>query len=98
VRTLVAAFLDSGAPVVIPTYKGRRGHPVLIGRQVFDELQKLDCGAGADSVVRKYRPATQFVEVADEGVVTDVDDPEGYRRLKAGFGIQDSGFRGKTVR
>jgi len=32
-------------------------------------------------VVRKYRGATQFVEVEDEGVVTDVDDGESYRRL-----------------
>jgi CTP:molybdopterin cytidylyltransferase MocA len=54
---------------------------VLIGRQVFDELLQLASDAGADSVVRKYRPATQFVEVEDEGVLTDVDDPKSYRRL-----------------
>jgi CTP:molybdopterin cytidylyltransferase MocA len=54
---------------------------VLVGRQVFDELLRMASDAGADSVVRKYRPATQFVEVEDEGVVIDVDDPESYRRL-----------------
>ena len=54
---------------------------MLIGRQVFDELLQLAADAGADSVVRKYRPATQFVEVEDEGVLIDVDDPESYRRL-----------------
>jgi molybdenum cofactor cytidylyltransferase len=81
VRRIVAAFRLRGAPVVIPTYQGRRGHPVLIGRQLFDELLGLACDAGADSVVRRYRPATQLVEVEDEGIVTDVDDPEGYRRL-----------------
>jgi CTP:molybdopterin cytidylyltransferase MocA len=54
---------------------------VLIGRQVFGELLGLTCDAGADSVVRKYRPATQFVEVEDEGIVMDVDDGESYRRL-----------------
>jgi molybdenum cofactor cytidylyltransferase len=81
VRGLVASFRDCRAPVVIPTYQGRRGHPVLIGRQVFKELLELACDAGADSVVRKYRPATQFVEVEDEGIVTDVDDLESYGRL-----------------
>jgi molybdenum cofactor cytidylyltransferase len=81
VRTIVATLRQSGAPVVIPTYHGRRGHPVLIGRQLFDELLQLAYDAGADSVVRRYRPATQFVEVEDEGIVTDVDDPESYRRL-----------------
>ena len=81
VRRIVAAFRQSGAPVVIPTYHGRRGHPALIGRQVFEELLALAGDAGADSVVRKYRPATQFVEVEDEGIIMDVDDPEAYQRL-----------------
>jgi molybdenum cofactor cytidylyltransferase len=81
VRRLVATFRHSGAPVVIPTYQGRRGHPVLIGRKVFEDLLGMASDAGADSVVRKYRPVTQFVEVEDEGVVIDVDDAESYRRL-----------------
>jgi molybdenum cofactor cytidylyltransferase len=84
VRRIVATFRQCGAPVVIPTYQGRRGHPVLIGRQVFEELLGLACDTGADSVVRRYRPATQFVEVEDEGIVVDVDDPESYRRLVGG--------------
>jgi nicotine blue oxidoreductase len=81
VRRIVATFHQGGAPVVIPTYLGRRGHPVLIGRQLFDELLRLASDAGADSAIRKYRPATQFIAVEDEGVVIDVDDRESYRRL-----------------
>ncbi len=80
----MSAFRASGAPVVIPTYHGRRGHPALIARQLFEELLGLTSDAGADSVVRRYRPATQYVEVEDEGVVIDVDDPEDYRRLTGG--------------
>jgi len=81
VRRIVAAFRQCGAPVVVPTYQDRRGHPILVGRQVFDELLGLSCNAGADSVVRKYRAQTRFVEVEDEGVVIDVDDLESYQRL-----------------
>jgi molybdenum cofactor cytidylyltransferase len=81
VRRIVATFRQSGAPVVIPTYQGRRGHPVLIARQVFEDLLELATDAGADSVVRKYRPNTLLVDVADEGIVVDVDDPESYARL-----------------
>jgi molybdenum cofactor cytidylyltransferase len=84
VRTIVATFRQCGAPVVIPTYQGRRGHPVLIARQVFGELLGLAWDAGADSVVRRYRPTTRFVAVEDEGIVMDVDDPESYRRLISG--------------
>jgi molybdenum cofactor cytidylyltransferase len=84
VARVVASFRQCGTPVVIPTYQGRRGHPVLLGRQVFEELLGLSGDAGADSVVRRHRRATQYVEVEDEGVVIDVDDPEDYRRLTGG--------------
>jgi molybdenum cofactor cytidylyltransferase len=72
------------ARVVASFRQGRRGHPVLLGRQVFEELLGLSGDAGADSVVRRHRRATQYVEVEDEGVVIDVDDPEDYRRLTGG--------------
>src|SRR5256712_10533494 len=81
VRALIAAFRATRSPVVIPTFKGQRGHPVLIGRALFDELLGLSPEAGANSIIRKYRDATQFVEVGDAGILLDVDDPETYRTL-----------------
>ena len=48
------------------------------------ELLGLNPEAGANSVIRKYREATQFVEVGDAGILLDVDDPETYRNLAAG--------------
>jgi molybdenum cofactor cytidylyltransferase len=82
VKQLLANFHQSGAPVVIPTFEGQRGHPVLISRQLFPELLSLAPGAGANTVIREYRDATQFVEVEDRGILLDVDDPETYERLR----------------
>ena len=36
----------------------------------------------ATPLIRKYRDATQFVEVNDMGILIDVDDPDAYRSLK----------------
>ncbi|MBI1983530.1 MAG: nucleotidyltransferase family protein [Acidobacteria bacterium] len=81
VRGLIEAFERSRSPAAIPTFQGRRGHPVLIGRALFFELLSLSPDEGADTVIRKYRDATQFVQVKDEAVLIDVDDPETYRQL-----------------
>jgi len=83
VRAVIRAFRQSGAPVVLPTYQNRCGHPVLISRLRFAELANLDPEAGANTVIRKYRDATQLVEVNDAGMLVDVDDPESYSRLIA---------------
>jgi len=82
VRRLITSFRETGAAVAIPTYQDQRGHPVLIGRALFSELLGLDAGEGANTVIRKYREATQLVAVSDHGVVLDVDDAETYRHLQ----------------
>jgi molybdenum cofactor cytidylyltransferase len=78
---LIAAFRKSHAPVMIPTYQGQRGHPVLITRAVCSELLTMDSNKGANTVIRSYRDATHFVEVDDSGILLDIDDSEAYRRL-----------------
>lgn len=81
VQRLVSAFRQDGSPLVVPTYQGRRGHPVLIGRTLFEEFKSLESSEGANTVLRRYREGTQLVEVEDPGVLLDVDDPETYRQL-----------------
>jgi len=69
--------------VIVPTYQGQKGHPVIIGKALFPELLALGHDQGANSVIRQYRTATRFVEVDDPGILVDVDDPETYLRLEA---------------
>jgi molybdenum cofactor cytidylyltransferase len=82
IRKLVECFLTSRASVVIPTYQSQRGHPVVIGRDLFSELQNLSPGEGANLIVRKHRDQTRFVEVDDPGILLDVDDPDTYGHLE----------------
>ncbi len=82
IRKLVAAFQPSRSPLAIPTFQGQHGHPVLIGRALFEQLKKLSPDEGANAVIRKYRHLTKFIEVDDRGILLDVDDPETYRSLK----------------
>ena len=81
ISQVIATYRESGAPVVVPTYQGQRGHPVLIARPLFAELLALGPDEGANSVVRKYHGTTHFVEVDDRGILLDVDDPQAYFEL-----------------
>jgi len=86
IRKLRERFEQVRAPVVIPTCQGQHGHPVVIGRELFPELLALGPDEGANTVVRRYRDAAQFVEVDDRGILLDVDDPETYKRLDLAAG------------
>ena len=83
IETLAARFRAEHPPVTVPTYLGEHGHPVLIARQVIDELLALPLDAKASDVIHRHVPQTTYVEVHDPAVITDVDDPAAYADLLA---------------
>lgn len=78
---LVERFERGGAPLVIPRYDGRRGHPVCCSPEIAAELLALPPDSDARAVLRRYHDRAAFLDVADAGVTLDIDDPEAYQRL-----------------
>ena len=76
VRALLEAPL---APLAIPRFAGRRGHPIFF-RGNSAEFLALD-RFQAKSVVNSHAAQARFVDVDDAGIRDDVDDPAAYRRL-----------------
>lgn len=81
VRAVVERFEATRAPVVRAVRGAEHGHPVLIGRALFDALRHADPAVGAKPIVRGHASAAGDVEVADEGAFVDVDTPEDYQRI-----------------
>lgn len=78
---LLDAAADSGAPLVIPRFGGRRGHPIALSREVADELLGLGPHGRPHDVVRPRYPETCFVDLPDPAVLVDVDRPADYSAL-----------------
>lgn len=77
----IAALLGSPAPLAIPCYQGRHGHPICFDRSIAAELLALPVQASAREVMHRHRAVTRFVDVDDPGVLVDVDDPQAYAAL-----------------
>ena len=80
VRKLIDTFWQSRAPLVVPTYNGERGHPVLFGEVLFEEILSDALPQGARTVVHRHLDDIVSVPVDDEGTVIDIDDMTAYRR------------------
>jgi CTP:molybdopterin cytidylyltransferase MocA len=86
VRQLLEARRASPAhSIVVPTFAGRRGHPVLIAWQHVAGMRALPPGLGLNAYLRRQAAATLLLPVASPGVVCDLDTPEDYERLRATF-------------
>ena len=77
----VERLVQSRAPVAIPQYAGRHGHPVWIAQRLIPEFLALPADAQARIVIHRHAREIEYMDVADPGILDDVDDPEAYRRL-----------------
>ncbi|MEJ2015011.1 MAG: molybdopterin-binding/glycosyltransferase family 2 protein [Limibacillus sp.] len=74
---LIAAFNPAeGRAICIPTFRGKRGNPVLIARRFFAELQTLQGDVGARHLISDYPEQVAEVAMPDGAVLLDLDTPE----------------------
>jgi molybdenum cofactor cytidylyltransferase len=75
-RQLIAAFApERGVLVVVPTFAGKRGNPVLWSRRFFPDLLAIEGDVGARHLIGRYGEAVVEVPV-EKGTLVDVDTPE----------------------
>jgi molybdenum cofactor cytidylyltransferase len=72
---------DAPAPLRIPRFKGRRGHPIRISRSLIPEFLALPAACSAKDVITQHAREIAYIDVDDPGILTDVDDPAAYQRL-----------------
>ena len=80
VEDLVQAFSASQKQIIIPTYEGRRGHPVIFHSSLFPELIAAPMDTGARAVVHNHEKDIAQVTTDHEGVIINIDTPEDYER------------------
>ncbi|HXE76203.1 MAG TPA: nucleotidyltransferase family protein [Candidatus Xenobia bacterium] len=81
IQTLLERFRASRKPIVLPTYQGRRGHPVLFAATLFEELRTAPPEVGARHVVRQHAAEVLEVPTDEEGVVLNINDPAAYEKV-----------------
>jgi molybdenum cofactor cytidylyltransferase len=80
VNALIRAYVEKKGTIIVPVFRGKRGHPVLFDRRYGKELLKLKKDVGARALLEKYRKEVYEFNSKSEGVVVDIDTWEEYRR------------------
>lgn len=81
---LIASFNPlEGRAICLPTFEGKRGNPVLLGRQFFTELQTIEGDQGARELLREYADLVAEVPIDDAAILLDIDTPEALAAVRA---------------
>ena len=102
---ILERYQQSDAQIVIPTYQGFRGNPVLLDRTLFPEVMALTGDIGCRAIFGNHSDGIVKVAVDDIGILLDIDDKDDLakaRSLVQGESARDAlleglDLRGRTV-
>jgi len=80
IESLIAAFEASGKSIALPTYEGRRGHPVIFRSTLYNELLAASPEVGARQIVWAHSDEIKELPTDEEGVILNLNDPETMRK------------------
>jgi molybdenum cofactor cytidylyltransferase len=85
INAIIKAFTQGKEAILVPSFRGKRGHPVIFHRRFRRELLNLKGDAGGKSIVERHPGEILEIPLKSEGVVKDIDLWEDYEenlRLK----------------
>jgi molybdenum cofactor cytidylyltransferase len=78
INRVIAARMESGKGIVMPAYRGRRGHPLLIDGSYRDEVMALPENEGLRALAARYPGDVFEAETDDPSVLRDIDTRDDY--------------------
>lgn len=88
VDRLIDAFAEADErSIFIPSFRGKRGNPILWSAKHFPELLELTGDVGGKGLFQRWSEAICHVEVESTAIRLDVDTPDVLRELGIDSGV-----------
>lgn len=78
IRRLIDLFDEQRPGMLVPTFDGRRGHPLLIDARYREEIATLDRDVGLRELLQRHPDDLLLSPVSVEAVIRDLDTREEY--------------------
>ena len=72
----VARQVAHSGRIVVPAYRGERGHPVGFGSRYRAGLLGLEGDEGARSMLKLHARDVEIIDCEDPGILRDIDTPD----------------------
>jgi len=79
INRLIEEFHNHNRGITIPTYQGRRGHPIIFAIKYKEKLLELKGDIGGRQIVKDHPDDILEVAVNAGGIITDIDTISDYQ-------------------
>jgi molybdenum cofactor cytidylyltransferase len=84
VDDLIEQFYATKMKIVLPLFRGQRGHPVIFSSALYDELLTAPLDKGARAVVWAHSAEVAEMPTTEQGCVLNLNDPETLQKATGG--------------
>ncbi|MHC0038757.1 nucleotidyltransferase family protein [Pseudoneobacillus sp. C159] len=85
INGMIHYFQQTNSKIIIPTYKGKRGHPILFSTELRDELLQIsEEKNGLREVVNRWKSEMGELEVSDPSILYNFNSPMDYEAFSKG--------------
>jgi molybdenum cofactor cytidylyltransferase len=82
VRLVIEAYHQSGASIVVPSFKMRRGHPWMAARTHWEEILGMRSPESLRDFLNNHSEYINYVEVDNDSILQDLDTPDDYLKSR----------------
>jgi molybdenum cofactor cytidylyltransferase len=80
VKKVIASREKEKAKIVAPSFRRRRGHPILFAREIWLDVFNAPRGTSPREFLRAHADWIHYVDVDTDSILRDVDTMDDYRR------------------
>jgi molybdenum cofactor cytidylyltransferase len=77
-KTIIYRYGEDPRKIIVPMYNGKKGHPTLFPRSAAEEIYS---SITLRDIIKRDPGRVRRIDVADEGVVLDMDTPDDYHKI-----------------
>ena len=85
---LIAAFADCPTSILVPTFEGQRGNPIIMDHAHRAQILAADRNLGCKRLIQNNPELVTAVEMDSDHVIFDLDTPAAYETLKQRLATQ----------
>jgi molybdenum cofactor cytidylyltransferase len=79
INILIEEFCNHDKGIAVPTYQGRRGHPIIFAIKYKEQLLKLKGDVGGRQIIKDNPDDVLEVAVDSESIIADFDTADDYQ-------------------
>lgn len=82
---LIKKWGESSGDIIIPSYDGKSGHPVLYSAKVLEKIKQMDPSQTARDLRDDFAATTVRIDITSDAILYDADTPGDLQKIQSQF-------------